>query len=130
MISAAMEVAYWRGIRELTAKLDKDFGEFMQECQQRHAAGAKRMQKPSLSLRADTNDAGQISIQLRFDEKDEKGTHGMKGQITHTFPGATYQDVALMMSKLRPVLCSYDAVSWFVQSARPRLETKHFGEAA
>ncbi|GMB82767.1 hypothetical protein NN6n1_35500 [Shinella zoogloeoides] len=127
MISTVIEVAYWRGIRELTAKLDKDFGDFLHECQQRHADGAARMKKPTLSLRADTSEDGQLSIQLRF---DKKGARGRKAQIAHTFPGANYEEVAEMTTKLRPLLCRPEVVSWFVQSARPRLEAKHFGGAA
>ncbi len=126
-IEARIELAYRNGVYELSAALHKDLGDLIRECLQHHHTGTKRMKEPTLLLWADTDDAGKISIRRKFADSCKRT---LKGEMYLAFRGASYQEVADMVSKLRPVLCSYDAVSRLVQSARPRLESKHFGEAA
>lgn len=122
-----MLFAYHEGVRGLSAALDQDLGDLIEDCLQRHQSGTKHMRKPTLRLWADTDDAGKIGIRLLFADSRKRI---LKGELHYTFPGASYQDVADMVGKLRPMLCEHNVVSWLVQSARPRLESKHFGEAA
>lgn len=124
---ARVELAYRQGVLGLSAALDKDLSDLIEDCEQRHQAGSEPMRKPTLRMWADTDDAGKISIRLLLADYRKRL---LKGEKQYTFPGASYQDVADAMSELRPKLCEYEAVSWLVQTARARLVSKHFGEAA
>lgn len=121
-----MEFAYRNGVRELSAALNKDLGDLIQDCVQRHLSGDEVMKKPTLWLWADTDGEGKISVRVEFADYRKRC---LKGSAHYTLCGASYQEVAEKLSTLCPTLCEYDSVSALVQSARPRLEAKHFGEA-
>jgi hypothetical protein len=121
------EFAYRNGVRELSAALNKDLSDLIKDREQRHQAGSEHMRKPTLHMWADTDDAGKISIRLLLADYRKRL---LRGEKQYKFPGTSYQEVAEGLSKLRTKLCEYGAVSTLVQSARPRLEAKHFGVAA
>ncbi|TCA17377.1 hypothetical protein E0H68_06275 [Rhizobium leguminosarum bv. viciae] len=124
---AKMALAYDEGVSGLSAAFDKDLGALLEDCLRLHRAGTKRMRKPTLRVWADTDDVGKIGIRLLFADSRKRI---LKGEMYYTFPYASYQEVADMVGKLRPMLCEHHVVAWLVQSARPRLESKHFGVAA
>lgn len=122
-----VELAYCHGVLGLCSALDKDLSDLIKDCEQRHQAGSAHMRKPTLRMWADTDDAGKIGIRLLLADYRKRL---LKGEKHYKFPGASFQDLADAMSELRPKLCEYGSVSALVQSARPRLEAKHFGVAA